>query len=102
MNPRISLIRSTTAQTLELRLPAIVYDDLMRSRAKSLDEDGQHRVSTIVSLTASEYFALCELSTELGISSDELLYCGFRILAASRGDEDVRRDCREMVAAREE
>jgi len=89
MTPKIHLTRSPTAKTLELRLPAIVYDDLMA-----------HRVSTIVSLTAKEYFTLGELSEELGVTPEEALYCGYRILEASRGDADVAEDCLGMVAAR--
>ena len=54
----------------------------------------------IVSLTAGEYFALGELASEMGISADDLMYCGYRILEGSREDEDVMADCKNMVEAR--
>jgi len=89
MTPKISLTRSPTAKAPELRLPAVMYDQLM-----------DHRVSFIVSLTAGEYFALGELASEMGISADDLMYCGYRVLEASRGDEDVVADCKNMAEAR--
>ena len=58
------------------------------------------RRSLIVSLTAGEYFALGELASEMGISADDLMYCGYRVLSASRNDEDVKKDCLEMLKAR--
>ena len=89
MKPKISLIRDETLKTLELRLPAVSYDTLM-----------ENRVSMMVSLKAAEYFALGALSVEMGLSTDEIMYCGFRILEASVEDEDVRRDCVRMVKTR--
>ena len=89
MIPKISLTRSPTAKAPELRLPAVMYDDLMN-----------HRVSMIVSLTAADYFSLGELASEIGISADDLMYCGYRILEGSRGDEDVMADCKNMAEAR--
>ena len=118
MSPKISLTRSPTAKAPELRLPAIMYDHVfalwatpgaankevtasgvafMSCEARRVKRD---RRSLIVSLTAGEYFALGELASEIGISSDDLMYCGYRILAGSRDDSDVVEDCLEMLKAR--
>ena len=100
MTPKISLSRSPTSKAPELRLQAVMYDDLMNHRVSITVSGIAFRRSLIVSLTAGEYFALGDLASEMGISADDLMYCGYRILLGSRDDSDVVEDCLEMLKAR--
>jgi len=107
-NPKISLTRSPTAKAPELRLPAVMYDHVFALWASNFALQASqdktpgsvNKVEVIVSLTAQEYFALGELAGEFGVTLEEALYCGYRILCASGGDNDVKEDCLEMLAAR--
>jgi len=66
---------------------------------KRISHEGR-KVRIEIVLTVEECDELKELSQEFGISADDLMYCGYRILAGSAGDEDVMADCKNMALAR--
>ena len=90
MNLKITLTRDKKLKKLELRIPAVIYDQLLQFGLSPVELD----------LTTKEHFTLEALADNMGMEPEELLYCGFRVLEASRGDAAVRRDCLKMVSAR--
>ena len=90
MKLQISLIREETLKKLELRIPAVIYDQLLQYGFSPVE----------LNLTDKEHFALDELAEQIGVDAEGVLYCGLQILINSAEDPDVREDCLKVIRDR--